>query len=109
MVVAGRSGKFHFGRVPNVVRIEPSNHILVKQARHHRHSQIEHIINGEHGLHEVVFARSKVLRRGMDLQHLAILLHAKTIERHLEKCLSLAAVELAAALLQVLYNVPIVR
>ena len=45
----------------------------------------------------------------MNLQRIAIFLHTETIESHLEKFLPPMAVELAAALLQIIYNVPIVR
>src|SRR5271165_1125078 len=57
MIISSFAGKFNIRRITDFVQIEPSCYVLVKQVGHHWRGKIEHVINREHSLYEVVFAQ----------------------------------------------------
>jgi len=75
--------------VPDVMQLKPGSHVFVKKTRDHWHREVEEVVYGQHGLYEIVLAKSEVLGRSADDERIALPLDAEAVQRGCEQLLAL--------------------
>jgi len=71
------------------MQLKPGSHVFVKKTRDHWHREVEEVVYGQHGLYEIVLAKSEVLGRSADDERIALPLDAEAVQRGCEQLLAL--------------------